>query len=174
MKTIQRILVLAVLGLATNSIVNAQGRPGGPRGEGPGAGQHSDDARPPRPEPAKAAEHLAEAFTTIAPFDENKDGKLDDAESAAVEKAITDGSIKPPTRRTPPAGGKPDANRMIRRLSEIFGQVVVFDVNKDGKLDTAEQAALKQAIENGEVRGPGGPGGPRGGRTERPEGAPRR
>jgi len=173
MKTIQRILVLLALGLATNSIANAQGRPGGPRGEGPGAGagQRPDDARPPRPEPAKAAEHLAEVFATIAPFDLNKDGKLDEAESAAVAKAITDGSIKPPTRRTPAAGGKPDANRMIGRFSEMFGQVVVFDVNKDGKLDTSEQTALKQAIENGDVRGPGGP---RGGRSERAEGAPRR
>ena len=179
MKTLQRILIIVALGLATSSVVNAQGRPGGQRGEGPGGGngQRPDGARPPRPEPAKVVEHLAEAFALIAPFDVNKDGTLDDAEKATITQAITDGAIKPPTHRTPPAGAKPDSSRMLGRLSEMFGQVVVFDVNKDGKLDDAEQAALKQAIENGDVRGPGGPGGrggPRGGRAERSENAPRR
>ena len=144
MKNIATLAVAAVLGLAICSSAIAQGRPDGARGQRP------TDAAP-------AAGHLTEAFATVAPFDANKDGQLDATEMESLAKAIADGTVQAPTHRTPPAGVTPSAEMILNRIAGMYALVAPYDANHDGSLDETEQAALKAAIEKGELPRPGGP-----------------
>ena len=94
-------------------------------------------------------EHLSEVFPQVAAFDVNKDGKLDAAEKEALGKAMADGKLQF-AAHTPPEGEKPNPEMMLNHIAEMYAQVSTYDVNKDGKLDATEQAALKRAIEKGE------------------------
>ncbi|MBM3840854.1 MAG: hypothetical protein FJ398_23445 [Verrucomicrobia bacterium] len=170
MKNITTLAMAAVLGLALCSSANAQGRPGGARGQRPGniqppagAPQHPTDAAP-------AVGHLTEAYAKVAPFDANKDGQLDATEKEALAKAIVEGTVQAPAHRTPPAGVTLSAEQILGRIAGMYSRVAPYDANHDGVLDETEQAALKSAIENGELPRPGGP------RGQRPAGAggPRR
>ena len=78
------ILFGAALGIA-----EAGGRPAGR-----GPGHH--------PAPADAAKHLSERYATLAAYDADKNGILDETEQAAVARAISDGTLKLP----PPRGGR--------------------------------------------------------------------
>jgi len=100
-------------------------------------------------------EHLSEVFPQVAAFDVNKDGKLDDAEKKAVGKAIADGKVQLPAH-TPPDAAKPTSEEMLNHIAQMYAWVSTYDVNKDGKLDATEKAALKTAIEKGEFT-PHGP-----------------
>jgi len=94
-------------------------------------------------------QHLSEVFPHVAAFDLNKDGKLDDTEKEALGKALADGKLQL-FPHTPPEGEKSAPEKMLNHLAEMYALVSTYDVNKDGKLDTTEQAALKRAIEKGE------------------------
>lgn len=148
MKNITTLAVAAVLGFAICSSAIAQGRPDGAQGQRP------TDA-------ALAAKHLTEAFATVAPFDENNDGELDATEMDALAYAIADGTVQAPNHRTPPAGVTPSAEMILNRIARMYALVAPYDANRDGKLDEKEQAALKAAIEKGELPRPGGPRGQR-------------
>src|SRR5262245_39411643 len=73
--------------------------------------QHAD--------PASTVEHLAKAFPAIAAFDQNKDGKLDETEKAALSKAIAEGKVQLPGH-TPPHGDKLDARPMVNHVVEMY------------------------------------------------------
>ena len=66
----------------------------GDRPAGRGPGHH--------PAPADAAKHLSERYATLAAYDADKNGILDETEQAAVARAISDGTLKLP----PPRGGR--------------------------------------------------------------------
>ncbi|MSU48886.1 MAG: hypothetical protein EXS37_07335 [Opitutus sp.] len=86
-------------------------------------------------------------------FDQDGDGKLDDAERAAAKEAMMKEPIDvqvllaPPESPPGPAASGPEVNRK-RMLAQ-------FDQNKDGRLDEEERAAAKKFMAE---RG-GGPGG---------------
>jgi hypothetical protein len=99
-------------------------------------------------DPAAMATHLAEFFPKIAAFDTDKNGKLDDKEKESLRKAIADGTVELPAHT--PHGEKPNAEKMVNHICEVYPQVARYDANHDGVLDEREQAALKGAIEKGE------------------------
>jgi hypothetical protein len=141
MKNIKQLVAAAVLGLSVCGVAIAQAP--STSGSSPGPAQHHGD-------PASMVEHLSEFFPQVAAFDANKDGKLDDAEKQALGKALADGKLQLPAH-TPPDGEKPSPEKMLNHIAEMYAWVSTFDVNKDGKLDETEKAALKRAIEKGEI-----------------------
>ena len=97
-----KIAIVAALGVGLYSTALAQNRPGGPGGPGGlGPRQGQGPGGPPR-NAAVAVEHLTQAFATVAPYDVNKDGQLNDTELEALKQAIQNGTALPPGRRTPP------------------------------------------------------------------------
>ena len=138
MKHIKTLAMGSVLGLAIGGFAIAQGHRGAMQ-------HHHGDA-------ASAAKHLSEAFAKFAPFDANKDGQLDATEKEAVAKAIADGSLKIPAH-TPPKGVKPSAERLLDHTASVYAYLASQDTNHDGALDAKERAALKSAIEKGELAG---------------------
>lgn len=154
MKKITSVAVVTVMGLALCSSVSAQGRPGGNKGQRP------HNAQPPAGAPtdaASAVDHLTEAFAKVAPFDTNNDGQLDATEKKALADAIADGKVQGPAHRTPPAGIAPSAEQIADRIAGMYSLVDPYDANHDGVLSETDQAALKAAIENGELPRFGGP-----------------
>jgi hypothetical protein len=140
MKHIKRIAVVTVLGLAISSFALAQSHHDAP---GHNAADHHKDA-------ASAANHLSEAYAKFAPFDANKDGKLDATEKEAIAKAMTDGKLEIPNH-IPPNGVKPSAEKLLEHIADVYVFLASKDANHDGALDAKEQAAVEAAIENGEL-----------------------
>jgi len=135
-KTLAAIIAsgLAVCGLATAQVHDENGSSSDP--------QH-------HPDPAAMAAHLAQFFPKIAAFDVDKKGKLDDKEKEALAKAIADGTVELPAHI--PHGDKPNAEMMLNHICDVYPQVARYDANHDGVLDETEQAALKTAIEKGQL-----------------------
>lgn len=118
---------------------------------------------------------LSTNYAALAPYDANKDGQLDDTEQAAVAQALVDGKLQPPGRppgrdgQIPPAPNVEMAARIAKQMAAWFAVIAPYDVNKDGQLDTAEQAAVTAALADGTLKLPR-PSGPRGGRHGDPAG----
>jgi hypothetical protein len=53
-----------------------------------------------------------------------------------------------------PAQGHGDAASIVKHFAEMFPKIAAFDVNKDGKLDETEKAALAKAIADGTLELP--------------------
>jgi hypothetical protein len=152
MKTIKTLAVVAALGLGVCSSVSAQGGPAGGKGQRPsGTQQRPKDA-------ATAVAHIAEAYPKIAPFDVNEDGLFDGDERRALGQAMRDGKVEGPPNRNPEGEQAAHPGIVIQRIAGLYGVALSFDADKDGLLDEDEQAALKSAIESGEVKRPGGGG----------------
>jgi hypothetical protein len=136
MKHIKTLAVVSVLGLAIGGFAIAQGHRAVMQ-------HHHGDA-------ASAAKHLSEAFVKFAPFDANKDGQFNAAEKESIAKAITEGTLQIPAH-TPPKGVKPNAETFLNHIADVFAFLASQDVNHDGAIDATEQAAIKSAIEKGEL-----------------------
>jgi hypothetical protein len=147
MKNIKTIAVAGVLGLAVGAFAFAH-RAGGARRHG-AWGQLADAG--------SAVEHLAQAFPKFAAFDVDKDGQFDEAERKSVAGALADGALQLPPHR-PPNGIEPDAEATLGHIGEMYAQFAHYDANRDGALDATEQAAIKTAIEKGELTCPLGRG----------------
>jgi hypothetical protein len=52
------------------------------------------------------------------------------------------------------AQGHGDAAAIVKHFAEMFPKIAAFDVNKDGKLDDTEKAALAKAITDGTLELP--------------------
>ena len=151
MKTIlaKSLALSAILGLTLGTSLLGQDHPSGLRGQRPvGVPSHPGDA-------SKAGAHLAAAYATVAPFDRNADGRLDDAEVEHFVQALQQGTVKAPAHRSPPAGIEPSADRILQRITGVYARTAGYDANHDGHLDAGEQAALQAAIVNGELSFPG-------------------
>jgi hypothetical protein len=140
MNRIKILTMSGALGLAICGFAIAQVHDSHPSSNG-AAQEHLD--------PAAVVEHLSKFFPSIASFDTNKDGKLDETEKQALAKAIADGTLQLPAH-TPPNGVKPSPEKMVNHIVDMYARVAIYDTNHDGQLDAAEQAALKAAIEKGE------------------------
>lgn len=145
MKNLKTIAVATALGLAVCPSASAQGRSGG-------AQQAPKDA-------AAAVAHIAEAYPKIAPFDANKDGQFDGGERRALGQAMFDGKVEGPANRDPEGDQPAHPGIIIQRIAGLYRAAFSFDADKDGSLNEGEQAALKSAIEKGEVQRPGLGGG---------------
>ena len=174
-KAIEALAILASLGLISGSSAFAQGRPGG---------------KPKlQPDFAEVAlKQLSEGYANIAPFDKNKDGKLNDTEEQAIADALEDGSLilpmppmppPPPQDRSgadagPPPEMMPPIEEILPVISSLYEAVAALDADKSGSLDDNEKAALKKAIEGGKLPLPPAPphlgGPPMGGRPPGPGG----
>lgn len=146
MKNMKTIAVVSALGLAVCSFANAQGRPGG--------------AQQPPKDAAAAVAHIAEAYPKIAPFDVNADGQFDEDERFALGQAIAEGKVEEPANRNPEGDEASHPGIIIQRIASLYRIAFSFDKDGDDTLNEAEQAALKSAIEKGEVKRPGMGGGP--------------
>jgi hypothetical protein len=146
MKNMKTIASATALGLAACSFAIAQGRPGG--------------AQQPPKDAAAAVAHIAEVYPKIAPFDVNADGQLDRDERLALGQAMAEGKVEGPTNRNPEVDEAAHPGIIIQRIASLYGIAFSFDKDEDDMLNEAEQAALKGAIEKGEVKRPGMGGGP--------------
>jgi hypothetical protein len=75
---------------------------------------------------------------------------LDPTEKESLAQAIADGSLILP----PHAPGKemfPNEGQRLDHFAEMYARLAVYDANHDGELDSGEEAAVRQAIENGEL-----------------------
>ncbi len=141
MKNIKTLAGVTALSLAVCSSAFAQGRPGG-------AQQAPKDA-------ASAVAHITGVYPKIAPFDANKDGLFDGDERLALGQAMRDGRVEGPANRNPEGDQPAHPGIIIQRIASLYGVAFSFDADKDGALGEGEQAALKSAIEKGEVKRPG-------------------
>lgn len=146
MKNIKTIAFATALGLAACPSAFAEGRPGG--------------AQQPPKDAAAAVAHIAEAYPKIAPFDVNADGQFDGDERLALGQAMRDGKVVGPVNRNPEGDKAAHPGIIIQRIASLYGIAFSFDKDEDDTLNEAEQAALKSAIEKGEVKRPGMGGGP--------------
>lgn len=155
MKTLPQILTVAIAAAALSTAVLAEAAPEGGKG---GRGRGGRPGGPPSPD------RIVAQYGQIAAYDTNKDGKFDDTEKKAIADAIAAGTLKAPAGRPGPEGETPDASKVVERMTRMYPKIAAFDTNHDGVLDDNEQAALKTAMENGELKPEGGRGrGPRGG-----------
>lgn len=145
MKIIKTIVVVTAFGLAVCSSASAQGRP-------TGAPQAPKDE-------AAAVAHIAGAYPKIALFDANKDGLFDGDERLELGQAMRDGKVEGPPNRNPEGDQPAHPGIIIQRIASLYGIAFSFDADKDSSLSEGEQAALKSAIEKGEVKRPGLGGG---------------
>ena len=160
MKLLTAATTTVALAVLTGSSFAADANAPRPSG-GKGRGQ--------KPDPAAAVAHLTAEYSKVSAFDLNHDGQLDPAEQGKLAAAITAGTVSfgPPEGRTPPAGATPPAEEIVHHVADLYSAIAPYDTNADGTLSTAEQAALKTAIESGKLPlpGPGGHGhGHKGGR----------
>ena len=152
MKTIKTLAVGTTLGLALLTTTFAQGRHEGPPGgppKGPPGGPPEARANP--------VKHLTEIYTMVAPFDVNVDDQLDTNETAALATAISNGTVKGPPHPMPPKRNRPKPAMIANHLAELYATLAPYDSDQDGLLDATEQAALQDAMDNGELPCPGGP-----------------
>ena len=154
MKNTKTLAVVTALGLAVCSSAIAQGRPGAEKNQNlAGAQQTPKDA-------TAAVAHIAEAYPKIAPFDANKDGQFDGDERLALGRAMRDGKVEGPANYNPEGDQAAHPGIVIQRIASFYGVAFWFDADEDGALNEAERAALKNAIEKGDVKRPGLGGGP--------------
>ncbi len=146
MKNMKTIAFATALGLAACPSAFAEGRPGG--------------AQQPPKDAAGAVAHIAEAYPKIAPFDVNADGQFDGDERLALGEAMRDGKVEGPANRNPEGDKAAHPGIIIQRIASLYGIAFSFDKDEDDTLNEAEQAALKSAIEKGEVKRPRMGGGP--------------
>jgi hypothetical protein len=138
--------LVAVCGLAIAKV-----HTGNASGHGHGHGYGSQQRQDHHGDPASMAAHLAQFFPKIATFDTDKNFQLDEQEKESLGKAIADGTVEFPAGHMPPHGDKPDVAMMVDHIGEVYPQVARYDANHDRVLDETEQAALKSAIEKGEL-----------------------
>lgn len=153
MKNIKILAVITALGPAVCSSAIAQGRPGGDNV------QRQAGAQQPPKDAAAAVAHIAEAYPKITPFDVNEDGQFDGDERRALGQAMRDGKVEGPANRNPEGDQPAHPGIIIQRIAGLYGVAYSFDADADGLLSKGEQAALKSAIEKGEVKRPGLGGG---------------
>lgn len=154
MKHIKKIAFVSALGLAVCSSAFAQGRP--------------DGAPQPPKDAALVVAQIVEAYPKIAPFDVNMDGQLDGAERRALGQAMRDGTVEGPATRNPEGDQAAHPGIIIQRIASLYSIAFTFDADEDDTLNEVEQAALKSAIEKGEVKRPEMGGGPPPGAGGRP------
>jgi EF hand len=144
MKNMKSLAAAVALGLTTCALSQAQIQYRDPSQQGDP--HHGADA-------SSMTKHIAEVFAKVSAFDANKDGQLDATEKASLAKAIADGTLQLPAH-SGPNGEKPAPEAIVDHIAEVYPQVAKLDVNHDGALDETEQAALKKAIEAGELMHP--------------------
>lgn len=178
-KTIEALAIVASLGLISGSAAFAQGRTGGKPKKQPDFAQ-------------VVLKQLSEGYASIAPFDTNKDGKLNATEEDAIADALKDGSLKlpippmpppPPPPQDgagadagPPPGMMPPIEEMLPVIASLYEAVAALDADQNGSLDDNEKAALKKAFEGGKLPLPPAPphhGGPPMGEHPAGPGGPR-
>ena len=114
---------------AAVGIVEGQDRPGG-RGPGSPGGEH-------RPAPADIAKNLSERFASLAAFDTDKSGKLDDTEQAAVAKAVEAGTLEAGPSRPDkgkgegrPKGDRPSGSVIAGHVAKLYESVAAYDADE--------------------------------------------
>ena len=143
----RRLVYGMALGLAFCTSSLAQ--PGGP-GRGPSGHQPQ----------APSVAMLATNYAALAPFDTNHDGMLDTNEQAAVAQALADGTLQlPGPGRGPDGQSRPtpsadDAKRIAKHLAALYAALAPYDTDKNGQLDTSEQAVVAAALANGTLKLP--------------------
>ena len=151
-KTIETLAIVALLGLISGSSAFAQGRPGGKLKKQPDFAE-------------VALKQLSEGYESIAPFDKDKDGKLNDTEKESIADALEDGSLKlpippmpspPPSDKSgadagPPPEMMPPIEEILPVISSLYEAVAALDADKNGSLDDNEKALLKKAFEDGKL-----------------------
>jgi len=137
MKIVKVVAVVAALGLAAGGYAIVQSHHGA-------RGHHMHHEM----NGAEMAGVLGKVFGQFVAFDANRDGQLDAAEKAALEKAIVDGSLVLPAP-TPQKEAFGSEEARLDHFAEMYAKFAVYDVNHDGELDATEQGAVQAAIENG-------------------------
>lgn len=95
--------------------------------------------------------HVAGMYRAVAPFDANKNNTLEEAESNALTKAITDDSLKLPDAPQGPWGMKPPAGILSGKLAKAYETLAPFDKNKDATLAEAELKQLQAEVDAGRI-----------------------
>jgi hypothetical protein len=103
------------------------------------------------PENKNSVSHVADMYRAVAPFDANKNNVLEEAESNALTKAITAGSLKLPDAPQGPLGMKPPAGILSGKLAKAYETLAPFDKNKNATLDEAELKQLQAEVDAGKI-----------------------
>jgi Ca2+-binding EF-hand superfamily protein len=111
---------------------------------------------------------LATNYAALAVYDTNHDGTLDTNEQAAVAEALANGTLqlpgpgRGPDGQSPPTPSAQAAKKIAKNLAALYAALAPYDTDKNGQLDSEEQAAVAAALANGTLKLPR-PGGPPGG-----------
>ncbi|MEY2428075.1 MAG: hypothetical protein QOJ40_960 [Verrucomicrobiota bacterium] len=161
MKTSTKLALISSVALGMSSWTSIAQDNGGPPSDGQQPPRHQggpgrDGQRPPPPLIIAAldangdgvidADEIANAPAALAKLDKNGDGKLTPDEFIGPRPGGPGGFRGPGPHGPPP--------------KEILDK---YDLNKDGKLDESERAALHKDIEDGKIQPPPHPRGPGGG-----------
>lgn len=163
MKTSTKLALISSVALGMSAWTSTAQDAGGPPPDAQRPSRHQggppgrDGQRPPPPRIIAAldangdgvidADEIANASVALAKLDKNGDGKLTPDEFIGPRPGGPGGFGGPDGPHGPPP-------------KEILDK---YDLNKDGKLDESERAALRKDIEDGKIQPPShprGPGGP--------------
>jgi Ca2+-binding EF-hand superfamily protein len=164
MKTANKLALLGALALGLSGwSLTAQDNGGTPPPDGPPPHHPGGPGGPHRPPPA-----------IIGALDANHDGVIDADEIANASAALRtldkngDGKLTPDEFMGPPPGGPMAGGQMgggkagMAQMGPPKEILDKYDLNKDGKLDETERAALEKDIADGTFQPPARMGGPRG------------
>lgn len=101
----------------------------------------------------RAAAHAARLYAAVFPYDLNGDGQLDAAEQAALINDLTNGTAHPFGNTNMVCLPPPElATNLATRVAVGYAVIAPFDLNRDGQLDSAEEASLGTALLSGSVK----------------------
>lgn len=101
--------------------------------------------------PLPAKQNVKALFESIATFDENKDGKLNDTEKTELVNAIASKTLKLPHEPKTPFGMSPPAGLLAGKLADVYFKLAPYDMNTDGALDKAEHKRMRADIDRGKL-----------------------
>lgn len=98
-------------------------------------------------------------YSSVAPFDLNKDGKLEGAEKTSLAKAISTKTLKMNQPPKSPLGFSPPPGLLAEKLADVYSMLAPYDTDSNGTHSDAESSRIKADLDSGKVKLPIHPAG---------------